>query len=432
MIQKLRIASLIGIQLLILAHIYIFGDQIIGSLDFQEFFHAFVKYGIINAGVLLVILAFVTTLIFGRFFCGWACHFGAVQELAWWLLKKMGINPKTVNSSLVTILPLFILLNFYIAPNLAHTLSSPWEGLSVNLGIPEIWAFLPGFVIGTLTFVVDGFLIVYFLGRKGFCRYICPWGAFLKLPNSLAMFKVRNIGGCIQSGNCTTNCPVGIDVSYEINNYNKVTNTNCTSCMICTEGCPSSALSYKWMSPLKENFQFKHYRLNRNMFKLDKIADKFHSLHARDFLLLPLVLAFGFAIDGLYGMGHFLSFGIATIAATQFIVTRETVRNSKLSYLLGTLLVLIFTWHGVVKLSIWQGLDQFEKKEYPSAISHLERAVKMYPKPIGRFHILLGQMYIENGEIEKARAHALSAQNINPHHEAPMELLKKINALEIN
>ena len=433
MIQKLRIASLIGVQFLILAHIYIFGDRIIGSLDFQEFFHAFVKYGIINAGVLLVILAFVTTLIFGRFFCGWACHFGAVQELAWWLLKKMGINPKTVNSSLVTILPLFILLNFYIAPNLAHALSSPWEGLSVNLGIPEIWAFLPGFVIGTLTFLVDGFLIVYFLGRKGFCRYLCPWGAFLKLPNSLAMFKVRDTGGCIQSGNCTTNCPVGIDVNYEINNYSKVANTNCTSCMICTEGCPSSALSYKWVNPLKENFQFKHYRLNRGMFKLEKIADKFHSLHARDFLLLPLVLDFGFAIDGLYGMGHFLSFGIATIAATQFVVVkREKVRNSKLSYLLGTLLVLIFTWHGVVKLSIWQGLDQFEKKEYPSAISHLERAIKMYPKPIGRYHMILGQMYIENGELEKARVHALRAQNINPHHAAPMELLQQINTLEKN
>ena len=79
MIQKLRITSLVGIQVLILAHIYIFGDRIIGSLDFQEFFHAFIKYGIINAGVVLVILAFITTLIFGRFFCGWACHFGAVQ-----------------------------------------------------------------------------------------------------------------------------------------------------------------------------------------------------------------------------------------------------------------------------------------------------------------------------------------------------------------
>ena len=137
--------------------------------------------------------------------------------------------------------------------------------------------------------------------------------------------------------------------------------------------------------------------------QLEKIANKFHSVHFRDFLLLPLLLAFGFAIDGLYGMGHFLSFGIAAIAATQFIVPREIVRSSKLSYLLGTLLVLIFAWHGVVKFSIWQGLDQFEKNKYPSAISHLERAIRMYPKPIGRFHILLGQMYIENGELERVR-----------------------------
>ena len=68
MIQKLRISSLIGIHLLILAHIYLFGDAIIGSLDFQEFFHSFIKFGVINAGVILVILAFITTLIFGRFF----------------------------------------------------------------------------------------------------------------------------------------------------------------------------------------------------------------------------------------------------------------------------------------------------------------------------------------------------------------------------
>ena len=72
------------------------------------------------------------------------------------------------------------------------------------------------------------------------------------------------------------------------------------------------------------------------------------------------------------------------------------------------------------------GINRFEKKEYPSAISHLERAVKMYPKPIGRFHLILGQMYFENGDIEKARGHAQKAVNINPNHEAPLDLLKKI------
>ena len=99
MIQKLRIASLVAIHLIILAHIYIFGDTFIGSLDFQEFFHTFLKYGIINSGVVLVILAFTTTLIFGCFFCGWACHFGAIQEFAWWIFNKMGITPRTINSS---------------------------------------------------------------------------------------------------------------------------------------------------------------------------------------------------------------------------------------------------------------------------------------------------------------------------------------------
>ena len=80
--------------------------------------------------------------------------------------------------------------------------------------------------------------------------------------------------------------------------------------------------------------------------------------------------------------------------------------------------------------TIHQGLEQFEKNKYPSAISHLERAITMYPKPIGRFHVLLGQMYLANGEIEKAKDHALKAQNINPEHEAPTTLLGKINLIE--
>jgi len=426
MIQKLRIASLVGIHLLILAHIYYFGDEVIGSVDFQEFFHAFLKYGIINAGVVLVILAFVSTLIFGRFFCGWACHFGAVQELSWWILKKIGITPKTLNSSLVTILPLFILLNFYIAPNLLHALNTPWEGITINLGMPDIWAFLPGFVIGTLTFVVDGFLIVYFLGRKGFCRYLCPWGAFLKLPNSLAMYKVRNTGGCSQCGNCTEGCPVGIDVSYEINNYGKVTNTNCTSCLLCTEGCPSSAISYKWESPLKENFQLKHYGLNREMYSMQAIKNRFQSIHAKDFLLFPLVLIFGFAIDGLYGMGHFLSFGIGAISGVFVLKPTKDTKNSKSKTLLLAGLLVIFAWHGVVKFSIWQGVKKYESGNYPSAMSHLERVVKMYPKPIGRFHSILAEMYLDLGEIKLAENHALKAQTINPHHEGPKKLLEKI------
>ena len=51
----------------------------------------------------------------------------------------------------------------------------------------------------------------------------------------------------------------------------------------------------------------------------------------------------------------------------------------------------------------------------------------MYPKPIGRFHVILGEMYLETGEISKAREYALKAQAITPQHEAPMELLEKLS-----
>ena len=97
-----------------------------------------------------------------------------------------------------------------------------------------------------------------------------------------------------------------------------------------------------------------------------------------------------------------------------------------MKYLLVFIIIFIFGWHGVVKFSIWNGLNQFEKNNYSSAISNLERVVYMYPKPIGRFHLILGQMYMENGDIEKATNHSLKAQNINPDHEAPVKLLNKI------
>ena len=424
-ILKLRIAILIGVHVLILMHVLYFGDDTIGSVDFQEFFHAFLKHGIINAGGILVLLAFLTTLIFGRFFCGWACHFGAVQELCWWLLNKLNIKPKTVDSKLVTILPIVILLNFYIVPNLLYAYNHPWK-LSIALGAPEIWAFLPGWIIGTLTFLVDGFLIVYFLGRKGFCRFLCPWGAFLKLPNSLAMFKVRKTGDCTECHECTKQCPTGIDVSYEINTFKKVTNTNCTSCLMCTAGCPENALSYQFTNPLNEEVKLSHF-FKKDQFSHIHIRDIFTSIRSKDFLLLGLTLLAGFSIDGLYGMGHFLSFGIAIIAG-YFIINKKRYKYLWVKPILNTLIIFIFLFHSTIKFSIWQGLTQFENNNYTASISHLERAILLYPKSIGRYHLLLGQMYLAEGDKNSALYHAKIAKDLNPNHNSPIQLFKHIDA----
>ena len=426
MIQKLRIASLIGVHILILAHIYIFGDEVVGSIDFQEFFHSFIKLGVINAGVILVIVAFSFTLFFGRFFCGWACHFGAIQELSWSILKKLNIKPKTIDSKLVTVLPLIILLNFYILPNIFHAFKNPWSNIQVILNEPDIWAFLPNFIIGTLTFFIDGFLIVYFLGKKGFCRFICPWGAFLKLPTSLSFFKVRKTGECTFCHVCTDQCPIGIDVSYEINKFNKVVSSNCTSCLNCTQGCPSNSLSYKFENPFKESYKINHFLPQNDRFTHKNISKTYKSIRKKDIIILIGTLLLGFSIDGLYGMGHFMSYGISLIS-TYFIFEVVSKYSNGKKILITSIIVLSFIFHGIIKYSIASGLKYYHSGHYNHSISHLERVVSFYPKKIGKFHAILSEMYLFNDELNAALKHANKAKEINPNYKSVDQLLNEIN-----
>tara|TARA_B100000029_G_C17521900_1_gene940229 strand:- start:69 stop:1424 length:1356 start_codon:yes stop_codon:yes gene_type:complete len=388
--QKYRIISFVSIHILILVHVLWIKDAVIGSLDFQEFFDRFLGNGILNAGSIMVIFAFLSTLIFGRFFCGWLCHFGAVQELAWWVFDKLGIKTKTINSRLITFLPLFILFNFYIVPNIAHFFTSnsvPWV-LSVDLSETKIWDFLPGFLIGTLTFVIDGFLIVYFLGRKGFCRFVCPWGAFLKIPTALSTFKVRKTGDCTHCNMCTQGCPIGIDVSYEINNFNKVINSNCTSCMVCIDDCPEHALSYKFQNPINEfeNIGLKDFKFQSLSFTHTKIKNKFLSLRNKDFFIIPFAIIFGWLLDDLYTIGHFLSFGIAAILS--ILIVNKSL-PSKIRYFIFSLSIILMFFNGYLKYSSLMGNHYYSTGKFSKALPYFENVVKYYPMKIGKYHLNL-------------------------------------------
>ena len=421
--QKYRVLSFVIIHLLIFLHIAGFGQELIGSLDFQELFHSFLRIGTINAGVIMVFIAFFTTLIFGRFFCGWACHFGAIQELSWVILQKLNITPRTVNSRLVVLFPLFILLHFYIIPNLDYALNHNWK-ISIVTNTPDIWAFLPGFTIGLLTFFVDGFLIVYFLGRKGFCRFLCPWGAFLKLPSALAVYKIRKVGNCSQCGTCTQNCPIGIDVSFEINNFNKVVNTNCTNCMLCTDGCPTSAIKYAFTNPLKEDYQLSDFFIGDKTYKSSVIKQFFINFRVNDIWLGLLSFIIGFAIDGLFGMGHFLSFGIALIISFNLLNVHV---NKQVRRIIASITFILICWAVSVKYSINEGVNAYQKKNYHSTIKYLQYSTSVYPNNIGKYFIYLADAYFEIGDVENAKKYTEIAFKINPQHQSVKQLQIKIS-----
>ena len=204
-----------------------------------------------------------------------------------------------------------------------------------------------------------------------------------------------------------------------------MTNTNCTSCLNCTYGCPSNALSYTYENPLKENFELKHYMYNKNIFKHNHIVNQFKSIRNKEIYLLLLLIIISLSIDGLYGIGHFLAYGIGLITAFILLFSiKESIKPIKI-LMMSTISIFVI-WHGLIKYSIWQGYNSYDNQQYTKSIAHLKRAVYLYPKKIGKMHMRLAEMYLIQDDSKKALKHALIAQDINPNHKSPKELIELI------
>ena len=76
----------------------------LAPLELNEVMYT-LELGIITAGFLFMCFLVLGTLIFGRFFCSWACHIMVLQDLCAWLLRKFGIRQKPVRSRLLLFVP---------------------------------------------------------------------------------------------------------------------------------------------------------------------------------------------------------------------------------------------------------------------------------------------------------------------------------------
>ena len=91
-----RAATLAGVYVLMALHIahWKINGRTRAPLELNEVMYT-LELGIVTAGFLFMAVARLTTLLFGRFFCGWGCHILALEDLCAWLLKKFHIRPQT-------------------------------------------------------------------------------------------------------------------------------------------------------------------------------------------------------------------------------------------------------------------------------------------------------------------------------------------------
>jgi len=259
-----RAAVLIGVHLLILAHIahWLIAGRTLSPVEPSEAMYT-LEQGLVNAGFIFFTLALLSTVLFGRYFCGWGCHVVALQDLCGWMMKKIGVRPKPFRSRLLIYAPLLLGLYMFVWPTVKRIAVAPllreaeWTGALAVLGEPapfpgfsahltktEFWETFPGWAVAVPFLFICGFVTVYFLGAKGFCTYGCPYGGFFAPLDKLSPTRVKvDPEACEQTGHCTAVCTSNVRVHEEIREYGMVVDPGCMKCMDCVSVCPNDALS---------------------------------------------------------------------------------------------------------------------------------------------------------------------------------------------
>ena len=197
------------------------------------------------SGSLVTLVAVLgVTALWGRFFCGYLCTFGALQELLAFAGKKLlpGLRKmpekadKVLKYAKYAVLLAIVLLVWALQLPVDSTLS-PWGVfgalLSGNLT-------LLGEAVPTLGFgLLLAILIVSLFVERAFCRYLCPLGALFTPLSAGRLFRIRRLEtACTGCGQCSRSCAMGVTV----HEAPFVRSGECIDCMKCLGVCHPQAL----------------------------------------------------------------------------------------------------------------------------------------------------------------------------------------------
>ncbi len=290
---KWRLLVLILIHLVMVAHLlqWLYQGVTISPVEPSESMYT-LEAGELNAGFIMFCVAIIATLVFGRFFCGWACHVVALQDACTWFMNKVGIRPKPFRSRLLVWSGLLLAIYMFVWPTFKRDIISPisrwmtdhlgawflsnvlhapqiqsifnhpprgfpylfgednpFPGFKNSLIVEDFWSTFPEWYIAIPFLLTCGGMTVYFLGNKGFCTYGCPYGGFFAPVDRFSIGRIVVNDNCEGCGHCTAVCTSNVRVHQEVRDFGQVMDVGCMKCMDCVSVCPNQALSFKIAKP---------------------------------------------------------------------------------------------------------------------------------------------------------------------------------------
>ena len=410
--SRWRAASLITLNLLMVAHFvqWRVTGSTVSPIEPSETMYT-LGLGAINAGFIFFSLAILSTMVLGRFVCGWACHIVALQDLCAWLMEKMGIRPRPFRSRLLVFVPLLAALYMFVWPTVSRALAAP-AGQSIlppftnHLITAEFWQTFPTLAVAIPFLFICGFVTVYFLGSKGFCTYACPYGGFFGIADRIAPGRIRVTDACNECGHCTATCTSNVIVHAEVKQYGMVVDSGCMKCMDCVSVCPTDALYFGFGKPsiAVRNTRSKTYSLTLPEETLALASFAASLFAAWDvYQLVPMLMALGIAaVTSFLAVWTWRLVRSADLALLRYLLKRSgSVTRAGWIFALFA-----FIWLGVVAHSGWirfherAGSNAFQNIHIPDELALAQADPKGWLSPVdraavedGRRHFYTAQRY---------------------------------------
>ncbi len=188
------------------------------------------------------------TLLFGRWFCGYACAFGALGDLVYRLSALVQTKlfrrkqPSRCPEKLARILRYvkYVVLAGLLAACFCgmYGKTAGWSPWDVFSRLASLRFDLAGYAAGgiVLALLIAGMA----WQERFFCRFLCPMGAlFSCLPVLPFGMLRRNAPECLRGCDlCRKNCPAGIRLEDD-----GIMNGECLGCERCTGVCPKGNIA---------------------------------------------------------------------------------------------------------------------------------------------------------------------------------------------
>lgn len=202
----------------------------------------------VKYSVWMLVATVPATVLVGRFFCGFFCSFGAVQDLLWFgshRLRALFPGKRNLKKAdrifrFAKYAVLFYFIIFVWSGVTAVKTAGPWQvfGQYVSFGH---W---PGLKL--LLSVGGVLLLLIFIGslfvQRFFCRYFCPMGAIYSLISQTSFLKIdkprKECGKCHL---CTSKCTMGMDLTKK----DRIAGGECISCQKCVSWCPKGNVHFR-------------------------------------------------------------------------------------------------------------------------------------------------------------------------------------------